>query len=104
MDAASIISTVKRRTGLTGKELAALAGTSASTLSAYERGLVVPSVATLDRIIRSSGLVAFVELLESPSAKVSNSTIEELLTFVDHAPSMRGEKLTAPIWPQPASS
>ena len=104
MDAASIISAVKRRTRLTGKELAARAGTSASTLSAYERGVVVPSVATLDRIIRSSGLVAFVELLESPSARVPNTTIEELLAFVDHAPSTRSVKLIAPIWPQPISS
>jgi transcriptional regulator with XRE-family HTH domain len=104
MDTASIIATVKRRTGLTGKELAARAGTSASTLSAYERGLVVPSVATLDRIIRSSGLVAFVELLESPSARVPNTTIEELLTFVDQAPSMPNEKLVGPVWSQPISS
>ncbi len=100
MDAASIISAVKRRTGLTGKELASRAGTSASTLSAYERGVVVPSVATLDRIIRSSGLVAFVELLESPSNRTPNSTIEELLAFVDHAPSTRSAELIAPVWPQ----
>ncbi len=100
MDVGSIIKTLKRRSGLTAKELAARAGTSASTLSAYERGLVVPSVATLDRIIRASGLVATIQFLEAPSSFEPRNSIEELLVFVDGAPSTRSQSLMAPIWPK----
>lgn len=42
--------------GLTQAELAARAGTSQATLSAYERGRKEPTVATLDRLLRATGL------------------------------------------------
>lgn len=100
MDAASIIKAARRRSGLTGKSLAANAGTSASTLSAYEHGTVVPSVATLDRILRASGHVAVVTLLSSPVGSPPQSTIEQLLTFVDAVPASRSATLEAPIWPR----
>jgi transcriptional regulator with XRE-family HTH domain len=41
---------------VTRTELAALAGTSASALSAYERGIRSPTVATLDRLLAACGL------------------------------------------------
>ena len=40
---------------MTLRQLAAAAGTSHSTLSAYESGDKVPTVATLDRIIGAAG-------------------------------------------------
>ncbi len=48
--------------GLTLRALAARAGTSHSTLAAYEQGRKVPNVVTLDRILRAAGFAADVSL------------------------------------------
>jgi transcriptional regulator with XRE-family HTH domain len=62
MDAASTLRTVRRRARLTLRALAARAGTSHSTLAAYEGGRKVPTVETLDRIVRAAGYELGVEL------------------------------------------
>ncbi|MDX2381599.1 MAG: helix-turn-helix transcriptional regulator [Acidimicrobiia bacterium] len=55
MHAGELIRTSRTRAGLTLRELAPRAGTSHSTLSAYEQGSKVPSTATLARIVRAAG-------------------------------------------------
>lgn len=55
MDAARTLRNVRSRSGLTLRALARRAGTSHSTLAAYEAGRKVPSVETLDRIVRAAG-------------------------------------------------
>jgi len=55
MDASHIIRTARARAGLTLRELAARAGTSDSTLSAYECGRVTPRTDTLTRITEAAG-------------------------------------------------
>lgn len=55
MDIARTIRDARRAAGLTQAELAARAGTSQATLSAYERGRKAPSLRTLDRLLRASG-------------------------------------------------
>ena len=62
MQAAILIRRARARAGLSLRELARRAGTSHSTLSAYETGRKVPSVETLDRVIRAAGFHADVEL------------------------------------------
>src|SRR6185436_5861983 len=62
MDAAATLRAARRRAGLSLRELARRAGTSHSTLSAYETGRKVPTVETLDRIVRAAGFVAGVDL------------------------------------------
>jgi len=66
MTADRTIRTARRRAGLSLRELAARAGTSHSTLSAYEAGVKVPTVETLTRIIRAAGFGLDLEL--SPRA------------------------------------
>jgi transcriptional regulator with XRE-family HTH domain len=62
MDAARLIGDARRMAGLTLRALADRAGTSHSTLAAYEQGRKVPKVDTLDRILRAAGYAADVTL------------------------------------------
>lgn len=55
MDASRLIRSVRRRAGLTLRELAERAGTSDATLSAYETGRVMPRLDTLTRIVEAAG-------------------------------------------------
>ncbi|MFA9271304.1 MAG: helix-turn-helix transcriptional regulator [Baekduiaceae bacterium] len=55
MDPARTLRDARLNAGLTQAELAARAGTSQATLSAYERGRKEPSLATLDRLLRATG-------------------------------------------------
>lgn len=55
MDPARTLRDARIGAALTQAELAARAGTSQATLSAYERGRKEPSLATLDRLLRATG-------------------------------------------------
>lgn len=55
MDAGDAIRRARLRAGLTQHALAARAGTSQATISAYESGRKRPSVETLDRILTATG-------------------------------------------------
>jgi transcriptional regulator with XRE-family HTH domain len=66
----SLLAYARRAAGLTQDALARLAGTSQSTLSAYERGTKSPSLAVAERIIEASGhrleVVPNLEFVEVP--------------------------------------
>jgi len=55
MDAGLLIRDARSRAGLTLRSLAAEAGTSHSTIAAYESGRKIPTTATLERIVRAAG-------------------------------------------------
>ncbi len=63
MDAPSTLRTARIRAGLSLRQLARRAGTSHSTLAAYEAGRVTPSVETLERIVGAAGYELEVDLL-----------------------------------------
>jgi len=52
----------RQRAGLSLRQLAERAGTSHSTIAAYESGAKQPSVATLDRLVRAAGFGLTVDL------------------------------------------
>lgn len=58
LDPAALIRAARRRAGLTQSELAARSGTSSAAVSRYERGALVPSTATLVRLLAGAGLQA----------------------------------------------
>ena len=100
MDAASIIIVARQRAGLTGREVARRAGTSAATLSAYEHGRVDPSVATLRRIVRACGFEPEIQLSKVVLDYGRARQIEDLLEFIDRVGGRRSRHLVAPLWPQ----
>ena len=55
MDAALELRIARRRAGLSQRALATRAGTSQATLSAYEAGRKVPTLAVLDRLLTAAG-------------------------------------------------
>lgn len=54
--AGNLIKLARHDTGLSQRELAGRAGTSQATISAYEAGRKSPTLETLARIIRATGL------------------------------------------------
>lgn len=79
---ASEIREARRRAGLTQAKLAARAGTSQATLSAYERGSKTPSVGTYARLLAACGSRLTVETghppLTIPSAALHQRTARRL--------------------------
>lgn len=61
MTIAVLLRAARRSSGLTQSELAARAGTSQPAVNRYERGVVLPSLPTLERLIRATGRSLTVE-------------------------------------------
>jgi len=66
VDCASAIRSARTRAGLSQAELAARAGTSQATLSAYETGRRDPTAGTLIRLLGAAGARLAVEPAERP--------------------------------------
>jgi len=88
VDAGLLIKEARERSGLSRRHLARLAGTSASTLGAYEAGRSVPSVKTLERILRSGGFALDVELRRDDvdEERRLSETLTAVLEVVDAFP------------------
>lgn len=100
MDAAVLLQEARRRSGLSRRKLARRGGTSASTLTAYESGVSVPSVATLERLLHAAGFEADVSLRPAPPNDERELTekIEALFSFVDALPRRHRGPLRYPIF------
>lgn len=88
--------------GLSMRELAERAGTSHSTLSAYESGRKAPSVATLERLINATGLdlaigVRPIRGLGESAPDDRQVIIRDLLRLADHLPLERSDTLDYPV-------
>jgi transcriptional regulator with XRE-family HTH domain len=82
VDAAGVIRLARGRAGLSLRQLGRLAGTSHSTLSAYEAGVKVPTVATLDRIVRAAGFALDFDLSPVPST-IDDRGVGRVLELAD---------------------
>ncbi|MFN2545201.1 MAG: helix-turn-helix domain-containing protein [Actinomycetota bacterium] len=56
MNAERILNMARRRAGLTQRELAARTGVAQPSISKIERGVISPTVDTLERLIRECGM------------------------------------------------
>lgn len=90
MDRAYLIEKARRARGLTQVQLAARAGTSQATLSAYERGLKSPSLKVASRILAATGheltLRTYVDWTEHQAPGIDDFSVPDRLWAV--APPM----------------
>jgi len=77
MDAASTLRAARRRAGLSQQELAARAGTSQATLSAYENGRKEPTVETFNRLLAAAASRLVVEAAERPVVQVPDEELAQ---------------------------
>lgn len=99
MDAARLIGDARRMAGLTLRALAERAGTSHSTLVAYEHGRKVPNVATLDRILRAAGYAADVTLsrrIDDGDRSAHGRELIEVLELAAMFPAQHSPTITYP--------
>jgi transcriptional regulator with XRE-family HTH domain len=104
MDAGATLRSARSRAGLTQGELAARAGTSQATISAYESGSKQPSVATFSRLLAAAGARLRVE--ESAGAPVrepsraelarAGATLAEVITLAEALPVRHSRRLRYP--------
>lgn len=99
MDAATTLRTARSRAGLSLRVLAARAATSHSTLAAYEAGRKVPTVDTLERVVRAAGYEIDVELTRrmgdtDPAAR--GRELEQALTLAEQFPARHARALEYP--------
>jgi transcriptional regulator with XRE-family HTH domain len=101
MDAGLIIRTARRRSRLSLRALAARAGTSHATLSAYEHGRVDPTTTVLSRIIGATGCSLETTLLGIPPDIEGLSRGEELIAVLELAeqfPARHASELQFPLF------
>ena len=101
MDAALIIRTARRQADLSLRALAARAGTSHATLSAYEKGRVDPTTTVLLRIVGAAGRSLEATLLRTPTDIDGMSRGEELaavLELAEQFPARHAPHLAFPVF------
>ena len=101
MDAALIIRTARRHSKLSLRALAARAGTSHATLSAYENGRVDPTTTVLSRIIAASGQSLEATLLGGPPDLDGMTRGDELIAVLELAeqfPAGHASHLQFPVF------
>jgi transcriptional regulator with XRE-family HTH domain len=101
VDAATIISTSRRRAGITQRELARRAGTSAAAICLYESGQRQPRVDTLTRVVASCGGRLDVQLAP-PSTTIDLAAnarrLEAVLELAAHLPSRPSPQIDGPVF------
>lgn len=100
MDAAKVLSAVRRRSGLSLRELARRGATSHSTLASYERGRVGPGVDTLDRLSRAAGFDLTVQATRRIGIgnPARGRELVEVLDLAAEFPAHHERSLTFPVF------
>jgi transcriptional regulator with XRE-family HTH domain len=101
MEAGPTIRAARTRSALSLRELARAAGTSHSTISAYETGRKEPSFDTFVRILRAAGFELDPQLLPAvggPDRGARGRELEEVLELAAQFPARHAPKLMAPVF------
>ena len=89
----------RSQAGISRRQLARLAGTSPSTLSAYEEGRSIPSVVTLQRILTAAGFRVDASLVAVDEAehRRRGEALASLLDLADAYPRPTRQELAFPL-------
>lgn len=100
MDTAILIRRARAGAGLSLRALAGRAGTSHSTLAAYEAGRKAPSLATLERIVRAAGFNLAVELTPARAMDPGDRGRElaQVLELAEQFPARHSPTLEFPVF------
>jgi transcriptional regulator with XRE-family HTH domain len=99
VNAPALLHRARRRSGLSLRQLAGRARTSHSALVAYEAGRHVPTVATLDRILRGAGVeleVATVASIGGADRAARGDELVEVLELAAQFPARHAPALEYP--------
>jgi uncharacterized protein len=101
MDIPQTLREARRRAGLSQADLAARAGTSQATISAYESGRKEPSVSTLSRLLAATGsqLTVTTGVAREPSRREQERSariLADVLSLAEALPSRRRGRLRYP--------
>ncbi len=109
MKVSSTLRQARRRAQLTQAQLAARAGTSQATISAYERGRKQPSLETFGRLLAATGSRLAVEPAARPVIQPSAAqharvgrTLVEVLALAEALPTRHARELSYPRLARPA--
>lgn len=101
METAALIIQARRTAGLTLRALAERAGTSHSTLAAYEAGRKTPNLATLERILRSAGFELQLQvrpLVGGHDLAARGRELEDVLHLAEQFPARHAARLRYPVF------
>lgn len=98
MDAATLIRDSRKRAGLSQRELARRARTSAAAVCLYERGDRVPRVDTLERLLAAAGTTLSLDAVAGPPIDLvaCGEDLARVLDLADELPHRHGRELTFP--------
>jgi len=100
MDSATLLRRARLQAGLSQRELASRAKTSAAAICLYESGQRIPRVDTLARLLAGTGQTLVLDGFESPEHddECSARILLQVLELAEHLPFERAEELEAPIF------
>jgi transcriptional regulator with XRE-family HTH domain len=99
MEAGVVIRRVRTRSGLSLRALAERAGTSHSTIAAYEAGRKVPTVETLDRIVTAAGHHLLANTRQRVIAGPERAAeLKAVLDLAGQFPARHSERLDCPVF------
>lgn len=106
MDVATVLRDSRRDANLSQAELAARAGTSQATISAYESGAKTPSLSTLTRLLAATGRQLRVESAAPPARELSRAEqtragrkLVEVIALAEALPHRPARRLRFPRLP-----
>lgn len=101
MDSATIIVRARQASGLSQRELARRAGTSAAAVCLYESGQRTPRTDTLTRLIAACGAQLDVWLsmpAEAIDLEANGRALASVLDLAQHLPARPDRTLDAPVF------
>lgn len=98
MDVATLLTTARRRAGLSQRQLARRARTSAAAVCLYEQGERVPRVDTLERLLAAMGTSLVLDAPDPPRVDLAarGEDVVAVLRLADRLPQRQEPTLRFP--------